>query len=176
MRVYKPKVCIDTSAIVKWFRVEKGSDEALKLREWTEKQRINLVFSMILLSECARGLKKAEWSDDEIYEALEMLDTIIELCSVEVVPIDRLVIKSAQNLVVDYGLYSADAIHDATAILTGSNYFVSSDEHHFKKDLELHMEKKGIILLKLSEVEEIEKAIIRSKNMKEVGNKRWKSM
>ncbi|MBU4374337.1 MAG: type II toxin-antitoxin system VapC family toxin [Euryarchaeota archaeon] len=140
MRVYKPKVCIDTSAIVKWFRVEKGSDEALKLREWIEKQRINLVFSMILLSECARGLKKAEWNDSEIYEALDMLDTIIELCRVEVVPIDGLIIKSAQNLVVDYGLYSADAIHSATAILTESNYFISSDEHHFKEELRIYME------------------------------------
>ncbi len=162
MRIYNTRVCIDTSAVVKWFRVEEGREQALKLREWTEKRRINLVFSMLLLSECARALKKAEWRDNEIYEVLEMLDTIIELFRVETVPVDRLVIKTAQNIVVDYGLYSADSVHIATAILTGSNYFVSSDGHHFKKDLKTYMEKKGIRILKLSEVEEIEKVIERS--------------
>ncbi len=163
MRPYKPKVCIDTSAIVKWFRVEEGREQALKLREWTEKQRVDLVLSMLLLSECARGLKKAEWEDTEIYEALEMLDTIIELCGVEIVPVDRLVIKSAQNLVVDYGLYSGDAIHVATAVLTESNFFVSADGHHFKKDLVTYLEKKGIKIMSLSEIEDIEKVLKRSK-------------
>lgn len=159
MRVYKPKVSMDTSSIVKWFKVEEGSEEALKLRKWTEEGGIKLVVSEILLSECARGLKKAEWEDDEIYDVLEMLDTIIDLCGVDVIPVDRLVIKYAQNLVVKYDLYSADAIHAANAILTGSNYFVSSDGHHHKKDLKAHIEGKGVRVLTLSEVEVIEKDI-----------------
>ena len=160
MRVYKPKVCIDTSSIVKWFRVEEGSGEALKIRKWTEEGRIKLVVSVILLSECARGLKKAKWEDDEIYEALEMLDTIVDLCGVDVIPVDRLVIKSAQKLVVNYGLYSADAIHAATAILRSANYFVSSDGHHFKEDLKAHTKEEGVRILALSEIEEIERVMM----------------
>ncbi len=159
MRLYKPKVCADTSAVVKWFRVEEGREQALKLREWIEEHRINPVFSTILLSECARGLKKAEWENDEVHEALEMLDTIIELCVVEVVPVDMLIIKSAQNFILDYNLFSADAIHIATAILSESNYFISSDGHHFKNDLKIYVEKRGVRILKLSEIEEIEKVI-----------------
>ena len=159
MNAYNPKVCMDTSSIVKWFKVEEGSEKALKLRKWTEEGRIKLVISTILLSECARGLKKAKWVDDEIYEVLDMLDAIIDLCVVDVIPADRLVVKSAQNLVVNYGIYSADAIHAATAILTESNYFVSSDEHHFKEDLKVHLAEKSVRILRLSEVEEIEKVI-----------------
>ena len=60
MNAYKPKVSMDTSSIVKWFKVEEGSKEALNLRKWTEEGRIKLVISAILLSECARGLKKAK--------------------------------------------------------------------------------------------------------------------
>ena len=150
---------MDTSSIVKWFKVEEGREAALKLRKWTEEGRIKLVVSVILLSECARGLKKAGWEDDEIYEVLEMLDTIVELCGVDVIPVDRLVIKSAQKLVVNYDLYSADAIHAATAILAGANYFVSSDGHHLKRNLKAHMVEKGVRILTLSEVEEIEKVI-----------------
>lgn len=59
MNAYNPKVCMDTSSIVKWFKVEEGSKEALKLRKWTEEGRIKLVISMILLSECTRALKKS---------------------------------------------------------------------------------------------------------------------
>jgi predicted nucleic acid-binding protein len=162
MNAYKSKVSMDTSSIVKWFKVEEGSKEALKLRKWTEEGRIKLVVSTILLSECARALKRAKWEDDEIYAVLDMLDAIIDLCGVDVIPVDRLVVKSAQNLVVNYDLYSADAIHAATAILTESNYFVSSDEHHFKRDLKAHMEEKSVGVLKLSEVEKIEKVIERT--------------
>jgi hypothetical protein len=61
--------------------------------------------------------------------------------------------------VVNYNLYSADAIHAATAILTESDYFVSSDEHHFKRDLKAHMEEKSVCVLRLSEVMGIEKVI-----------------
>jgi predicted nucleic acid-binding protein len=88
-----------------------------------------------------------------------MLDAIIDLCVVDVIPVDRLVVKSAQNIVVNYDLYSADAIHAATSILTASNYFVSSDEHHFKEDLKVHLAEKSVRVFRLSEVEEIEKVI-----------------
>jgi hypothetical protein len=35
----------------------------------------------------------------------------------------------------------------------------NSDEHHFKRDLKAHMGEKSVGLLRLSEVEEIEKVI-----------------
>ena len=156
MKFYEPRVAVDTSAIVKWFKVEEDREPALKLRSWTEEEKVKLVISAILPSECARGLKKAGWENKEIYEALDMLDRIIHLCGIELIPVDILVVKSAQSLVVEQNLYSADAIHAATAILTGSNYFVSSDAHHTKKSLEEYMENKGVKVLKLSEIPKIE--------------------
>ncbi len=58
MKLYKPMVAVDTSSIVKWFKVEEDRESALKLRSWTEEEKIKLVISAILPSECARGLKK----------------------------------------------------------------------------------------------------------------------
>nr|QNO46316.1 tRNA(fMet)-specific endonuclease VapC [Methanosarcinales archaeon ANME-2c ERB4] len=156
MKSYKPMVAVDTSAIVKWFKIEENRESALKLRSWTEEGEITLVISAILPSECARGLKKAGWENKEIYEALDLLDRITNLCAIDLIPVDRLVVKSAQALVVEQNLYSADAIHAATAILTGSDFFVSSDAHHTKKSLEEYMENKGVKVLKLSEIERIE--------------------
>ena len=156
MESYKPKVTVDTSAIVKWFKAEENREKALKLRSWTEAEKIKLIISAILLSECARGLKKAGWENKEIYDAMDMLDRIINLCGIELIPVDRLVVKSAQTLVVEHGIYSADAIHASTAILTGSNFFVSSDRHHIKKSLKEYMENRGVKVFKLSEIERIE--------------------
>jgi predicted nucleic acid-binding protein len=121
-----------------------------------DKDRIKITISILLLSEIARALKKARWENEEICEALELLDGIIELCGIAVIPVNILIIKSAQNLVVNYGLYSADAIHTATAMLTESNYFVSSDEHHFRENLKMHLDFRGVKSLRLSEVDGIE--------------------
>lgn len=58
MKPYKPKVTVDTSAIVKWFKAEENREKALQLRSWTEEEKIKLVISTILPCECTRGLKK----------------------------------------------------------------------------------------------------------------------
>ncbi len=151
----RPKVCVDTSALVKWFKAEEGRSEAVKLRNWAEEGKIKLVVSAVVLTECARAFKKAGYNNDEIYEILDMLDAFNGLCGVDVVPVDWLIIKSAQSLVVDYNLYSADAIHAATAILTESDFFVSNDEHHFHGHLKSHLDKRNVHLLRLSEVEQV---------------------
>ena len=156
MKSYKPRITVDTSAIIKWFKIERDRERALKLRNWAEAAKIRLAVSAILLSECARGLKKAGWKDTEIYESLDMLDMIVSLCGIELVPVDRLVVKSAQRFVIEHSIYSADAIHVATAILTGSDFFVSSDEHHIKQGLKEEMKKKEVEVLRLSEIGRIE--------------------
>ena len=152
---YRPRVCLDTSALVKWFKDEKERSEAIKLRTWAEEGRIKLVVSAIVLTECARAFKKARFDNREIYEILDMLDAFNGLCGVDVVPIDGLITKSAQSLIVEYNLYSADAIHAATALLTQSDFFVSNDDHHFEHNLKSYLDKRNVRLLKLSEVEQI---------------------
>jgi len=156
MRSSKPSITVDTSALVKWFKVEKDREWALQLRSWAEEGKITLVFSVLLLSECARGLKKAGWENEEIREALDMLDTMVNLFGIDLISVDKLVAKTAQTLVIEHGIYSADAIHAATAILTSSRYFVSADEHHVKKGLQDLMERKGVKVLKLTELQHIE--------------------
>jgi len=152
---YRPKVCVDTSALVKWFKVEEGRSEAIRLRSWGEEGKIKLTISAVVLTECARAFKKAGYDNGEIYEILDMLDTFNGLCGVDVVPVDWLIIKSAQSLVVEYNLYSADAIHAATAILTESDFFVSNDEHHFEVNLRSNLDERNVHLLKLAEIEQI---------------------
>jgi predicted nucleic acid-binding protein len=152
---YRPRVCLDSSVVVKWFKVEEESAEALKIRRWAEEGRIKLIISAIVLSESARALKKTGCDKEEIYEILDLFDAFISLCGVDVVPVELLIIKSAQSLVIEHNLYSADAIYVATATLTESDFFVSIDEHHFKESLKSHLEKKNVWPLKLSNVGKI---------------------
>jgi len=152
---YRPRVCLDSSVVVKWFKVEEESAEDLKIRRWAEEGRIKVIISAIVLSESARDLKKKGCDKEEIYEILDLFDAFISLCGVDVVPVELLIIKSAQSLVIEHNLYSADAIHVATATLTESDFFVSIDEHHFKESLKSHLEKKNVWPLKLSNVGKI---------------------
>jgi predicted nucleic acid-binding protein len=156
MKSSKPSITADTSALVKWFKVERDRAWALQLRSWAEEGRIKLILSVLFLSECARGFKKAGWENKEITEALDMFDMMVNLFGIELISVDKLVAKTAQKLVIEHGIYSADAIHAATAILTSSSYFVSSDKHHVKKSLQELMESKGVKVLKLAELREIE--------------------
>ena len=90
---YRPRVCLDSSVVVKWFKVEEESAEALKIRRWAEEGRIKLIISAIVLSESARALKKTGCDKEEIYEILDLFDAFISLCGVDVVPVELLIIK-----------------------------------------------------------------------------------
>ncbi|MCD4844527.1 MAG: PIN domain-containing protein [Methanosarcinales archaeon] len=115
---------------------------------------MKLVFSAILLSECARGLKKAGWENNDIFKTLDMLDMIVNLCGIEIIPVDKIVVKSAQRLIIEHSIYSADAIHAVTAILMHSDFFISSDKHHTNKNFKRYMANKGVKVLRLSEIHE----------------------
>ena len=70
MKFYEPRVAVDTSAIVKWFKVEEDRESALKLRSWTEEEKIKLVISAILPSEYARVLKNDFFTKNRVKTAL----------------------------------------------------------------------------------------------------------
>ena len=76
-RSYRPRVCLDSSVVVKWFKVEEESAEALKIRRWAEEGRIKLIISAIVLSESARALKKTGCDKEEIYEILDLFLNVI---------------------------------------------------------------------------------------------------
>jgi len=135
MKGHKPKITLDTSVIVKWFREEDDREYALLIREWITEDLVEAEVSTIALTELARALMKAKWKKVDIYELLELLDDIIRPGGINLIHVDDLIAQNAQRLIVEHNLYSADAIHTSTAILTDSDYFISADKHHLKKKL-----------------------------------------
>jgi predicted nucleic acid-binding protein len=57
MKLYKPKVTVDTSAIVKWFKIEENREDALKLRNRVDRslqagiRRLEIFKYMIIVLE-----------------------------------------------------------------------------------------------------------------------------
>lgn len=135
MKGHKPKITLDTSVIVKWFREEDDREYTLLIREWITEDLVEAEVSTIALTELARALMKAKWKKADIYELLELLDDIIRPGGINLIHVDDLIAQNAQRLIVEHNLYSADAIHTSTAILTDSDYFISADKHHLKKKL-----------------------------------------
>ena len=138
--------------IIKWFKEEQGRENALWLRNKAEDGEIKLLISAITLPEVARGLKKAGWKKGEIHKCLKMLDTIIKLLEIEMVDANTLVAKLAQEIVVEFNLYSADAVHLASAILSNSDLFVSADSAHLKDAVREYSKNKGMKVVGLSEL------------------------
>ena len=87
MKGYKPKITLDTSVIVKWFRKEDDREYALLIREWITEDSVEAVVSTIALTELARALMKAKWKKPDIYELLELLDDIIRLGGIDLMKI-----------------------------------------------------------------------------------------
>lgn len=155
MKGYKPKITLDTSVIVKWFRKEDDREYALLIREWITEDSVEAVVSTITLTELARALMKAKWKKADIYELLELLDDIIRLGGIDLIHVDDLIAQNAQKLIVEHNLYSADAVHTSTAILTDSDYFISADKHHLKKKLGDVLRDLGVEAVPLSGISSI---------------------
>ncbi len=101
-----------------------------------------------------RGLDKASWSIEDIDTAVEMLNDIITLGKVRLISVDAFIAKAAQRLIIDHHLYSADAIHIASALLSGVNVFITADKHQHKKHLLVEMRTHGIVSIMLSDLDD----------------------
>ncbi len=94
MKGYKPKITLDISVIVKWFRKEDDREYALLIREQITEDAVETVVSTIVLTELARALMKAKWKKADIYELLQLLDDIIRPGGINLIHVDDLVAQT----------------------------------------------------------------------------------
>lgn len=129
-------ISIDTSICAKWFKPgERFEAEARDLRDRLERQEVEAAANEILSLEIVRGLKGLQARQpalgptdaeiDTMFRAVEdMFRTGILLeCPVAEVK------EAAKELEISVGLFMADALHLATAIHLGADYFVADDHH-----------------------------------------------
>lgn len=120
----RPRVLLDACILLCWIKDEPENGVVAPLMEFIDEGRAQVVASTIIFSEVYRPPEKTEmWGPkmDDVLETLRSPD--VELCDVS-----RPVATKAAELRLRYKLHSPDAIHLATAISNGCDWFVTKDK------------------------------------------------
>ncbi|MBS7645776.1 MAG: type II toxin-antitoxin system VapC family toxin [Candidatus Bathyarchaeia archaeon] len=117
-------VVVDASVVVKWFVEEKGSDEAIKIRDRYIEGEIKLIAPEIITFEVLNALYyKGLFSEDELKEVSEALDAFsFELYSLRGEYNRRTIEAAYKNNITIY-----DASYIALATMRNS-YMYTADE------------------------------------------------
>jgi len=124
---------LDTSALVKFFHEEKGSQKVIELLSARENEIWVLELVKIeFTSALYRRYRNKEVQENELDEAIYHFEE--ELNSFHVEPLGQTILKEAENLIKcfgkTHGLRTLDALHLGAFHLISENdwYFVASDE------------------------------------------------
>ena len=145
-------ICLDASVTVKWFKKgEKFEDEALELYDKIERFEVEVCASEWMVLEVVRGLVKAGASKKKVDDDFQSIMDLFNLNAIQrfsVLP----VLSLAKNIEYELNLYAADAVHLATAVISGSSTLVSEDKHLNKKNVKDYAKKFGLEIKKLKEI------------------------
>ncbi len=141
------KIYLDTSAIIKRYVEEEGTNEVDKYFEKSYKNDIVLVFSHFNIGECAVVFDKYERKG--MINAKETFKTMInelyvlaKLGNLILVPVSYDIIKTSVEYIFKFHIYIADAIQLASFKKENCDKFLTFDEK-LKKVLQKFMSKKS---------------------------------
>lgn len=151
----KNRITLDASVAVKWFkeREEKYLKEANKLLDLIVDFEVYVYASEWISLEVVRGLKKAQIKGLEIsnkkiegaYRCIEDFFLSDAIIGINVSSVKDL----AKTLEIKLGLYAADSVHLATAIITESEYLVTQDRHLLKENVKKFAKKHKVETISL---------------------------
>ena len=123
----------DTSALVKLFHEEKGSEVVARLVKPKDNEIwVSELATIEFLSAIFRRLRNKEISDEQLNGAIKGFEEQIDFFNVE--PLGQVILREAESLLKRYGkkrgLRALDALQMATFSLISERewYFVASDE------------------------------------------------
>lgn len=124
---------IDASVTVKWFKKgEHYEKEALYLLERIKSFEMTCNANEWIILETIRGLVKANYPEEDIDRAYDNLMELMDIKAIKKISVSD-VLPVAKSIERDLNLYAADAVHLATAIVTGSRVLWTEDKHLHKK-------------------------------------------
>jgi predicted nucleic acid-binding protein len=114
-------VYLDANAVIRY--VESDEQDMKSLFMTSRDRRVSLVTGELTLAEAlVVPLRRKDGALVAAYEKLLRGDTILK-----VIPVDSMVLRRSAELRAELGSKGMDAIHCATAALTGCRHVVSSD-------------------------------------------------
>jgi len=144
---------IDASISVKWFKKgESHEKEALYLLERIKSFEIACNVNEWLILETVRGLVRASYSKKDIDKAYDTMMELMDIKAIKRINVSE-VLPLAKSIERDLNLYAADAVHLATAIVTGSRVLWTEDKHLYKKKVRDFAGDQGLEVLKLERID-----------------------
>ncbi len=152
-------ISLDTSVCMKWVKGgERYETESLDLLQRLRHREIEASANEILGLEIARGLKNAQRrqpalgiTEVDIDEAFDLVEGMFRKgimleCSV------RDVKTLSKELVKQFALFMADALHLATALYLGAEFFVVDDHHFLAPEVVNYATRSGVRIANLPDL------------------------
>ena len=128
---------------------EEDHDRSRELFDNILGKEILTAWSVWSFLEIQRALVKKGFQDPD--EARLEIEEIAELGDVELIEVNGMVRNFALRFIKDLTLYAADAVHLATAVVSGSSILISEDRHLNKKKVKDIASKFDIEIIRLRE-------------------------
>lgn len=144
------KIALDASVLVKGLdNSEEDHDKARELFDSILRKEILTTWSVWSFLEIQRALVKKSFQDPD--EARLEIEELARLGDVELIEVNEVIRNFALRFIKDLGLYAADSVHLATAVVSGCNILISEDKHLNKKKVKDHASKFDIEIIRLRE-------------------------
>ena len=135
MRIY-----LDTSAFVKNYHTEKGSDEIESIFEDAKNGKYTLVMSIWVISETINALDKHRMRKELTQKELnKIVGTILSDISdlmdnniVEIIDIETELLKVSWEFIINEHLSCSDSMHLVTALQKNCDLFLAADQYLVK--------------------------------------------
>ena len=129
------KLYLDTSAILKRYLAEEGTEIADLVFDKAEAGEIRLMISLWNVGEVFGVLdehKRKGWLNEKAFKAAltsfaDELVKLVRLRALEVMPLSAPVIAGAWNILMDYHIYEADALQISTCLAFQHDLLLSGD-------------------------------------------------
>ena len=120
---------IDASVAVKWFSLEPGRRQAIKILKKLEKGKWELLAPEILLYEVVNALWKGKRL--EIKDIKKAIDDLSEI-GIQLQQLNKFLAHQAIEFMVKYNLTFYDAVYGALAFLSNIPLISANPKHHKK--------------------------------------------
>jgi uncharacterized protein len=124
------KIFYDTSAFIKLFQEEFGSDEIVKLRNDATENAVSIICIPETFSTLNR-LKREKRFNQSVYTQLKR-EVLQELESFFICELENQIIAESINIIEKNPLKGMDSIHVSTALKWKADLFVSADKQQLK--------------------------------------------
>ncbi len=142
------KFYLDTSAIIKRYVQEQGSENIDRIYRKAESGELTIAFSLWNIGEVLGvldGNRRKQWfNEKEFRNALFNFDDettrLSKLKSIEIIPLTTKIVRQSWNILMTYHIYQSDALQMASCLAKKSDAFLTADQRLIEASRKANLE------------------------------------